>query len=826
MLSGRVVFAGGPRRPAAASEPRAAPFRALLRWLIFLMAFDKAKAIRAAEKHLAQGKIPAAIQEYQRVVSNDPEDFSTLNTLGDLHARVNQKREAVACYRRVAEHYREQGFALKAVAMYKKVTRIEAGDPRVALALASLYEQQGLSADARAQYLSAADWFTRSGDGHEALKALGRVADLDPSDIEVRVRLAEGYARRNMADEAAEAYIVAGERLAARGEHRRALDIFKQALALNPTLPAALSGALGAHVALGTAADAASILEPAVAESPRDVELRAMLARARLEAGDAPRADQATEELVRLDSASYTVFFDVARLYLRQREAGEAARVLGRVSEQALAGRQDETLLELLQEVLTQDPEQLAALRLIVRVYAWQREDERLRMALELLSDAARAADDEEEERRALGQLVRLAPDEPRYAARLDALGGHADAEAPAPDPRGQEAPTFESFMLQDEGFGAAGNEAETETEAAVTPAAEFEWNAAGPAVDAAETDPSAVAAFAFEGNEADAAGGVIAQDSGASAAGEDASHASFQEIDFGAAAAPQPAPDAEVAQRMLLQELESVDFYLEQGYADIARETLDMLERQYGPHAEVERRRALLPADAGSAGPSVAGAAIASGGDAQAFDFTSLAPPETADESAARSNGRAPSGEISAETAAEPLHEPAPEVAGVAGQGIDPGLAAIFDEFRESVEEGEAEGGEDFETHYQMGLAYREMGLLDQAVEEFQLAAGLCAPGDGTPRYLNCCNLLGHCFIQKGMPRPAAVWFRKGLDAPGHGEDEYQALRYELGAAYEQMGETERAVETFSEVYAMDVSYRGVAERLRELQKTVNRES
>jgi hypothetical protein len=62
-------------------------------------------------------------------------------------------------------------------------------------------------------------------------------------------------------------------------------------------------------------------------------------------------------------------------------------------------------------------------------------------------------------------------------------------------------------------------------------------------------------------------------------------------------------------------------------------------------------------------------------------------------------------------------------------------------------------------------------------------------------------------------------MWFKKGLEAPGHTEDEYQALRYDLGLAYEQMGELERAIEVFTEVYGINVSYRGVADKLRELE-------
>jgi tetratricopeptide (TPR) repeat protein len=838
------------------------------------MAFDKAKAIRTAEKYLAQGKIPAAIQEYKRIVENESDDYTALNTLGDLYARVNQKQEAVVCYRRVAEHYREQGFTLKAVAMYKKVTRFGAGDSGTALALASLYEQQGLMADARAQYLAAADAFTRTGSSREALTALSRIADLDPEDTTNRLRLADGYAREEMNNEAAEAYTVAGERLAAREQHEWALEAFKKALALRPTLHAALQGLLGAHVALGTAEQAAEVLEQAVADSPRDVELHALLARSYIEAEDVRRAENATDQLVRLDPTSYTVFFEVARLYLQQGSVGEAIRLLGIISEQALSGNQDGPLLDLAQDVLARDPEQIAGLRLLARIYAWQREDERLRMALERLTDAAQAAGDVEEERRALAQLVRLAPDESRYASRLDGLGGAASGEAELRDSSATEVPSFESFMLHEEAFAPA-----PETQTVTDTATDFEWNAVG--APAAEPQPPVEpASFIFERNEADSGGEVAYDFSGTTAP----QSSGFQEIDFGAAPAQAaPAPSVE---RMLMQELESVDFYIEQQYADIARETLDMLERQYGPHAEIERRRAALPADAAAstrAEPSTEAAEPQpvkvtaeefEFGDAAAFDFTTLAPPALASEheTSANGNGHVPFAEIVAddlvieppasvsteapatdfgmgppasfESAATPAPaapqssngaapsaaatsqassaQPVAAAAQTAG-GLDPGLAALFDEFRES-EEGTAEE-EDFETHYQMGLAYREMGLLDQAVEEFQIAAGLCAPGDGTPRYLNCCNLLGHCFIQKGMPRPAAVWFKRGLDSPGQSEDEYQALRFDLAAVFEQMGEVERAVEIFSEVYAIDVNYRGVADRLRELQKVVRGE-
>ena len=86
-----------------------------------LMGFDKTKVIRAAEKFLSQGKIPAAIKEYEKIVEEDPEDFTTLNMVGDLYARSGDKQEAAKCFALIAEHYREQGFNLKAIAMYNYI---------------------------------------------------------------------------------------------------------------------------------------------------------------------------------------------------------------------------------------------------------------------------------------------------------------------------------------------------------------------------------------------------------------------------------------------------------------------------------------------------------------------------------------------------------------------------------------------------------------------------------------------------------------------------------------------------------------------------------
>ncbi|HJW15297.1 MAG TPA: hypothetical protein VJ776_11395, partial [Thermoanaerobaculia bacterium] len=119
----------------------------------------------------------------------------------------------------------------------------------------------------------------------------------------------------------------------------------------------------------------------------------------------------------------------------------------------------------------------------------------------------------------------------------------------------------------------------------------------------------------------------------------------------------------------------------------------------------------------------------------------------------------------------------------------------------------------EDYETHSNLGIAYKEMGLIDEAIGEFQLASK--DPG----RAVECCSMLGLCFLEKGMPQLAIKWYRKGLDTPAIKEAETVGLLYDLGKVYQSTGDLENAYRTFVEVYGLDTNFRDVADRVRELE-------
>lgn len=736
------------------------------------MAFDKAKVLKAAEKFLSQGKINAAIKEYRQIVDNDADDLTTLNMLGDLYVRSGKKDEAVKCFERIAEHYSTQEFNLKAIAMYKKIERIRTRDPIIAHKLAELYASEGLVHDARSQYLVVADHYTRTGENKKALDVLHKIADLDPNNTEIRLKLADGYLKESMRYEAAAAFVQAANRFHQTGVQDKALDAYSKALQLVRDDREALRGMLEAHILRGTADEAAEVLEGVVQGHEDDNELVSMLARAYLEAEDAKGAERATSLLMAQDASNYTQYLPVTRLYLKAGEVDEVIRILSTIIERMLAGREERELLELVNQVLERNPDHVAALRMLVRIHWWQRDMDALRSSLERLAESAEASELVDEERYALTQLVRLAPDEQRYLDRLNLLGGlqedTEDFSAAAEAEAVSDVPQFETFAVVEE-----------QGQEQIEPVAfdEFETNAAS-----TFSDPTA----SFADLNDDEAASEFSTD--------------VQEVDFSIVAPDDAQPAAEVAsgpeeearrEGMMKQELESVDFYIAQGYADIAIDTLEMLERQFGQHPDILARREKLAA---SRDQQPAPAAFEFGG---AEELSATPVPETAAFEVVERDGNN---------------------AGSAKPGIDAGLAELFEEFR-AAEEGDTVQ-EDYETHYNMGTAYKEMDLMDEAIQEFQTSANMVRPGDGTSRFLQCCNMLGHCFNHKGMPEAAVLWFKKGLSAPGHTEDEYQALRYELASAYEQLGDLKQAREFYTEVYGVDVSYREVAEKLSQLRQ------
>ena len=1040
---------------------------------------NKSKSLRTAEKYVLQGKIPAAIDEYRKVVEADPADLTTINTLGDLFVRAGRIQDAIQNFSRIADSYRETGFTLKAIAMLKKISKLDPTNVETAMKLANLYSQQGLLVEARQQYLQVADSYARAGQTRKALEAYQKIADLDPANTSVRMKLGDIYAREGMVDQAHEALIMAGAEFLRKGDSEQALNANLKAISINPDSRQALTAIASIYTQRGQADRAINLLCDAFEANPGDVELLTILGRTYLAAGMMDDAERTFLSLVELNKNRYHYPLEVGRRFLQIGDLDRAAEQIDGCLDVLIAKREEDKAIDFLRRVLDRDLNHVGALKRLAQIFIRIREDHNLIATLNSLTEATMRNGDEEGAISALKELARLEPDEPMHLQRLYNLGVRDIVEADSPDvvratgPLDYESAAFDdAFVIRQiseaeilAGHGQVAHAVEMLTEilnhtpenvqvhlklkdiylragimdkaatqclalariheargesarasdyiaeahqldplveSSVTQAGLLNLDSSGGARPAANVETS-FADVAVEmssngsgGFEIDLASAPV--DWSSYQTGALADHAGFVTVPGGANAPPNAlleAPNTEGAEpivedifrfsevasdetvdrengrhaadsvfdsasllpsdtmpRVLRDELEGIDFYIGQGYVEIARDTLDRLREQHGDHPEIisryqnmgvslvappaapaepeashsEATEATQPAvgtvllpylpdlSTGELNKEVAGDfdvsfsnEQAGTGELIAAETPSEAPaekvapflvhkesgplypdllvqlntsellddtafgsldiqPALSDGPAQRDLGTAdlidslvsnigPSFDVGS-PAEIPLEEFEPAAPSLNGGGAAEGgipaalvlnsgrlevdskpaapasaeqtfearmggdeLQEIFEELRDHT--GDLKPLIDFETHFSLGLAYKDMELLDEAIGEFQMAFRMAGMEDLTGDYVQCCNMLGVCFMRKQMPKVAIRWYERGLKIPNRPEDEYQALRYEIGLCYEEMGEIDKAIDAFMEVYGIDVSYRGVAERIAQLQST-----
>jgi pilus assembly protein FimV len=148
--------------------------------------------------------------------------------------------------------------------------------------------------------------------------------------------------------------------------------------------------------------------------------------------------------------------------------------------------------------------------------------------------------------------------------------------------------------------------------------------------------------------------------------------------------------------------------------------------------------------------------------------------------------------------------------------------LSEVFESFKEEMEQETANESDDPESHYSLGMAFREMGLLDEAIGELQKVCHSIDLGHDFGKTIETYTWLAQCLVEKGVPQAAIKWYMRALQVPDINPDASLAVHYEMGMAYEAAGNTTAALDHYMEVYGTNIDYREVSERIKSLQAVV----
>jgi pilus assembly protein FimV len=407
--------------------------------------FNKAKALASAEKFVQQGKLQNAIAEYEKVIKEDPKDLTVLNTVGDLCARVGQNEQAAQYFKKVGDYYAQDGFTVKAIAIYKKLTKLSPGNFENTNKLAELYSQQGLFSDARAQYMQVADHLLKSGDNTHAARIFQRILELDPENTTTQSKLADLYLKLGKKDEARKIYYTAAESLYARGSYDAAKENLGRVLSMDPQNASAqlLRGMIAADS--GDAASAVQHLERVSDLDSHPDGLRALL-RAKLQSGSLEGAEGLASKLVTVhnDASGISV---LAQWYAANNGVGRALKLYELHADRFMAADKagfQEAVYPLIGRI-KENPEALSAmLRLLQRVGDSSHNAE----IMELQAHAFAQKADFKQARDLYQKLAELEPENSlhsqNYKQMLSKLGEDPATRALAPEEAAQ------AFMVEE----------------------------------------------------------------------------------------------------------------------------------------------------------------------------------------------------------------------------------------------------------------------------------------------------------------------------------------------------------------------------------------
>lgn len=278
------------------------------------MPIDREVALKAAERLLRQGKLDGAIEQYVRLIEEQPRDWTSINALGDLYVRAGDTERAVAQYVRIADFLYGEGFLPKAAALYKKALKVRQDHEHTLIRLSEIAAQQGLLADAKLYLRQLSQQRKNRGDERGAAECVLRLAALDEGDGDAKV--------------------AAAQTAQAIGEVAQAMTLLLDAAA--------------AFEKQGRVAEALDAKIAAANLAPDDAGLRNEVARALIAAGQIERA----QPFMSADSVGEDadLLFAIGRNALLEGRSPEAHATLMRVV--ALAPQRQDAIATLANEML------------------------------------------------------------------------------------------------------------------------------------------------------------------------------------------------------------------------------------------------------------------------------------------------------------------------------------------------------------------------------------------------------------------------------------------------------------------------------------------
>jgi pilus assembly protein FimV len=842
------------------------------------MAVNRTKTIEIAERYVQAGKLADAIGEYKKLLVGDAQDFNIRNIIGDLYARLGKRDKAREEFQRIADYYEEKGLYPQAIAIYKKINKLDPEDVELAVKLADLFGTYGFLSEAKREYLRVAKNLEKKGHIKEVIPVYEKLAKMDKEDLEVRLILAELYNKEGLGDQAVEELNAVAESRLKNDKLKDAEKILVQANKIKENDLRTVTNLIELFKKRNKKKDAFSLLDSALKKEKENLKLLNLLGNLYFEDQNFKMAKEVFSQVLALREMDVEARVKLGRVYIQEDKLDEAYELYEPIMEGLIKREKGEKAIGLLGLILSSKKVHLPSLEKLADIYKLKEQKDKLETVYRVIVEEYRERKLKEKMLATLEELIQLAPEDKELTEEYKLLQQEPGLLEKREEEERKKAEEEEKKKKEEEEKRKLEEEEKKKREEEERKKKEEEkikLEEEKRRIEEEEEEEERKKAEEEEKKKKEEEATQKLEEEKREKEEEERRSAEEEEK---RRLEEEERKEKEEEERRRLEEeerrqkkeeekrkkkedrereqvrvkepgvagedkeiikvkLAKADLYLEQGLIRNARRILEDLKIRYSDEPRIDEKISMLDEVRTKMEEGEIAKRLKEVGIKEVeLETREIQRAEAVVEEITASKVFTETDEISAPEKEEEKEKDFFDLEERARDELDTiqiiadhqvkadtetferELSEIVTEFKKEV--GERVDKEDYEIHYNLGIAFMEQGLFDEAIEEFELAS------KDEKRALDCYGLKGNCYRQKKDFKEGMKCMEKGLALAEEGSTPFYALKYELASIHEEIEEYDKALAIYNEIKEWNSEFRDVGDKIKSLGKLASGKS
>ncbi len=371
---------------------------------------DKTRVIEQAERLVKAGRIEEAIAEYKKLSTGEGADLSINNLIGDLYIQLGRLGDAVQAFQSVGSFYQSKGYHSQALAVYRKINKLDPSHVVAIVKMGDLYAAQGFTAEAKKEYLKAEQILRQEKRQRELMFLYEKLIKLDRENVSFKLSLSELFEQERFVEEALVQLNDAAELFLSRDDLKEAEKVVERARRLKADDERTLTNLIEVYKRSGRRDEAVEVVQNVLSRDETNVRFRTVLGDLHLEDGKLDKAEKVFSDIIAEDPLEARARIKLGKVYALQDKPEKAYVIFEPLIDNLLKKQKEDKAIGLLGIILSAKTVYLPALEKLAAIYKSRNQKANQEVVCRVLLEEAKARNLGETMFVALTDLMELCP--------------------------------------------------------------------------------------------------------------------------------------------------------------------------------------------------------------------------------------------------------------------------------------------------------------------------------------------------------------------------------------------------------------------------------